>query len=64
MYTPTDKEAMTKEYIAATRSLEPHSILLSFFSSRFQAFRYRDRDLVATCMWSLLRSTKACEGWR
>ncbi|KAL8284182.1 hypothetical protein RQP46_004931 [Phenoliferia psychrophenolica] len=62
-YTPTDKGAMTKEYAAATRLLQPHSILLQFLSSRFQAFRYRDRDLVTTCMWVIMRSAAASKTW-
>ena len=63
-YTPTDKGAMTKEYAAATRLLQPHSILLQFLSSRFQAFRYRDRDLVTNCMWIIMRSAAASKTWR
>ena len=55
---------MTKEYAAATRLLQPHSILLLFLSSRFQAFRYRDRDLVTMCMWVIMRSAAACSTWR
>ncbi|KAK4703422.1 phosphatidylinositol 4-kinase A, partial [Phenoliferia sp. Uapishka_3] len=62
-YTPTDKGAMTKEYATAMRLLLPHSVLLLFLSSRFQAFRYRDKDMVTTCMWVIMRSTKACQSW-
>ncbi|KAM0756315.1 hypothetical protein T439DRAFT_296348 [Meredithblackwellia eburnea MCA 4105] len=62
-FTPTDKDAMTKDFASASRLLKPHSILLSFLSSRFQAFRYRDRDLVLTCMWVILRSTQHSDQW-
>ena len=63
-FTPTDKDAMTQEYTLATRSLHPHAVLLSFLSSRFQAFRYRDQDLVLTCMRLLMRSSTASATWR
>lgn len=55
---------MTKAYHAATRMLQPHTILLSFLSSRFQSFRYRDSDLVHACLRLVLRSTLAADTWR
>lgn len=63
-FTPTDKSAMSNDYLLASRSLQPHDILLSFLSSRFQAFRYRDRDLVTSCLQLVMRSTSASESWR
>ncbi|KDE03986.1 hypothetical protein MVLG_05555 [Microbotryum lychnidis-dioicae p1A1 Lamole] len=62
-FTPTDKDYMTKEFIHATRLLQPHMTLLQFLSSRFQAFRYRDTDLVHACMRILKRSTDAAKSW-
>lgn len=63
-YSPTDKEAMIKEYRHATRMLQPHSILLAFLASRFQSFRYRDSDLVHACLRLVLNSSLVSERWR
>ncbi|GAA5933147.1 1-phosphatidylinositol 4-kinase STT4 [Sporobolomyces koalae] len=49
-FTPTDKAALTKEYLSASRLYAPMTGMLDFLSSRFQAFRYRDSDLVLACM--------------
>ncbi|ORY78396.1 hypothetical protein BCR35DRAFT_304996 [Leucosporidium creatinivorum] len=62
-YSPTDKEGMIKEYHVATRLLQPHSTLLSFLSSRFQSFRYRDSDLVYSCLRIILNSSLVAESW-
>ncbi|GAA5861639.1 hypothetical protein JCM8547_000691 [Rhodosporidiobolus lusitaniae] len=49
-YTPTDKPALTREYLLANRVFAPMLSLLEFLSSRFQAFRYRNKELVMSCV--------------
>jgi len=62
-YSPTDKDEMINHASLVTRSLQPHSTLLAFISSRFQGFRYRDRDLVMSCVRVVLRSTAVFQSW-
>ncbi|KAF9381697.1 phosphatidylinositol-4- kinase [Podila verticillata] len=46
-YAPSDKKARQKAYKVATYLFAPHVIWIEFLSSRFQATRYGNRDLVA-----------------
>ncbi|KAI7828997.1 hypothetical protein BC939DRAFT_393774 [Gamsiella multidivaricata] len=45
-YAPTDKKARQKSYKIASYLFAPHTIWIEFLSSRFQATRYRNRDMV------------------
>ncbi|KAF9190169.1 phosphatidylinositol-4- kinase, partial [Haplosporangium sp. Z 767] len=45
-YAPTDKKARQKNYKIASFLFAPHVIWIEFFSSRFQATRYRNRDMI------------------
>ncbi|KAG0006350.1 phosphatidylinositol-4- kinase [Modicella reniformis] len=47
-YTPTDKKARQRNYKIASYLFTPHVIWTEFLSSRFQATRYRNRDMVDT----------------
>jgi hypothetical protein len=53
-----------KETHLATRMLQPHTTLLAFLASRFQSFRYRDADLVHSCLRLVLNSSLVAETWR
>ncbi|KAG0310681.1 phosphatidylinositol-4- kinase [Dissophora globulifera] len=45
-YAPSDKKARQKSYKIATYLFAPHVIWIEFLSSRFQATRYGNRDMV------------------
>ncbi|KAK3818759.1 MAG: hypothetical protein J3Q66DRAFT_282178 [Benniella sp.] len=45
-YAPSDKKARQESYKIASYLFAPHSIWIEFLSSRFQATRYSNRDLV------------------
>ncbi|KAF9436833.1 phosphatidylinositol-4- kinase [Entomortierella beljakovae] len=45
-YAPTDKKARQKSYKIASYLFAPHVIWIEFLSSRFQATRYGNRDIV------------------
>ncbi|KAF9168827.1 phosphatidylinositol-4- kinase [Mortierella sp. AD011] len=45
-YAPTDKKARQKSYKIASYLFAPHVIWIEFLSSRFQATRYRNRDII------------------
>ncbi|KAI8347951.1 hypothetical protein B0O80DRAFT_391114 [Mortierella sp. GBAus27b] len=45
-YAPTDKKARQESYRIASYLFSPHAIWIEFLSSRFQATRYRNRDMV------------------
>ncbi|KAF9355760.1 phosphatidylinositol-4- kinase [Mortierella sp. NVP85] len=45
-YAPTDKKARQRSYKIASFLFTPHAIWIEFLSSRFQATRYRNRDMV------------------
>lgn len=45
-YAPSDKKARQKAYKVATYLFAPHVIWIEFLSSRFQATRYGNRDMV------------------
>lgn len=62
-FTPTDKTALTKEYLLASRLFAPMTGMLDFLSSRFQAFRYRDANLVLACMRLVTRCLDNIERW-
>ncbi|GAA96782.1 uncharacterized protein L969DRAFT_97129 [Mixia osmundae IAM 14324] len=62
-FTPTDKKAMDEHANAARRLLQPHSILLDFLTSRYQAYRYRDAGLVAAARRLVVRSLDAYKQW-
>ncbi|KAF9207720.1 phosphatidylinositol-4- kinase [Haplosporangium sp. Z 27] len=47
-YAPTDKKARQKSYKIASYLFTPHVIWIEFLSSRFQATRYRNRDIIDT----------------
>ncbi|GAA6062176.1 hypothetical protein JCM10212_005131 [Sporobolomyces blumeae] len=62
-FTPTDKTALTKEYVLASRVFAPMLGMLDFLSSRFQAFRYRNKDLVLACMRLVDRCLDSASTW-
>ncbi|GAA5990191.1 hypothetical protein JCM5350_001078, partial [Sporobolomyces pararoseus] len=62
-FTPTDKSALTKEYLLASRLFAPMTGMLDFLSSRFQAFRYRNSDLVLACIRLVNRCLDAVDSW-
>ncbi|KAF8932770.1 phosphatidylinositol-4- kinase [Dissophora ornata] len=45
-YAPSDKKARQKSYKIASYLFAPHTIWIEFLSSRFQATRYGNRDMV------------------
>ncbi|KAG0046870.1 phosphatidylinositol-4- kinase [Gryganskiella cystojenkinii] len=47
-YAPTDKKARQRTYKIASYLFAPHIIWIEFLSSRFQATRYSNRDMVET----------------
>ncbi|ORZ23678.1 hypothetical protein BCR41DRAFT_302120 [Lobosporangium transversale] len=47
-YAPTDKKARQKSYKVASYLFTPHVIWIEFLSSRFQATRYNNRDIIDT----------------
>ncbi|KAF9919852.1 phosphatidylinositol-4- kinase [Linnemannia zychae] len=47
-YAPTDKKARQRSYKIASYLFSPHLIWIEFLSSRFQATRYRNRDMIST----------------
>ncbi|KAF9550420.1 phosphatidylinositol-4- kinase [Mortierella hygrophila] len=47
-YAPTDKKARQRSYKIASYLFSPHLIWIEFLSSRFQATRYRNRDMIDT----------------
>lgn len=63
-YTPTDKSDLTRDFLLANRVFSPMLELLDFLSSRFQAFRYRNGELVEASMRLVVRSLEASERWR
>ncbi|GAA5911077.1 hypothetical protein JCM6882_006870 [Rhodosporidiobolus microsporus] len=62
-YNPTDKDALTHDYLLANRVFSPMLSLLEFLSSRFQAFRYRNADLVYASMRLVGRCLETNEHW-
>ncbi|GAA6004788.1 hypothetical protein JCM10207_001014 [Rhodosporidiobolus poonsookiae] len=62
-FTPTDKAALTRDYLLANRIFSPMVALLDFLSSRFQAFRYRNADLVYASMRLMERCLEVDERW-
>ncbi|GAA5822607.1 hypothetical protein JCM11251_004314 [Rhodosporidiobolus azoricus] len=62
-YNPTDKDALSREYLLANRAFSPMLALLDFLSSRFQAFRYRNADLVYASMRLVDRCLEVNEHW-
>lgn len=63
-YAPTDKPAIIAHANAANRQLAPHTLLLEFLSSRFQAIRYRRADIVMIFKRLVLRTCLAQDKWR
>lgn len=63
-YSPTDKPAMIAHHHAATRVLAPHTILLDFLSSHFQAIRYRRADIILSFKRLVLKTISAWKHWR
>ncbi|GAA6012158.1 hypothetical protein JCM11491_001767 [Sporobolomyces phaffii] len=62
-FTPTDKSALTKDYLLASRLFAPMTEMLEFLSSRFQAFRYRDANLVLACARLMHRCLDSFKTW-
>ncbi|GAA5850869.1 hypothetical protein JCM3766R1_005907 [Sporobolomyces carnicolor] len=62
-FTPTDKSALTKEYLVASRLFAPMMGMLDFLSSRFQAFRYRNANLVLACIRLATQSLDKVDTW-
>jgi phosphatidylinositol 4-kinase len=62
-FSPTDVEAMKKANRTVRNILAPHRYLIEFLSSRFQAYRYRDRYLVLGCMRTVIRACERCRTW-
>lgn len=63
-FTPTDKEALNRDYLFANRLFSPMLAMLDFLQSRYQAYRYRNADLVYATLRLLLRTLEAHENWR
>ncbi|KAG0144911.1 hypothetical protein CROQUDRAFT_46568 [Cronartium quercuum f. sp. fusiforme G11] len=59
----TDRDEMHHQHNTAKRTLKPHHILLDFLSSRFQAARYQNRNLVLATMRLLKKSFANVEKW-
>lgn len=62
-FNPTDRDEMHHHLNSIKRTLKPHSILLDFLSSRFQAARYRNRSLVMATMRFLRKSFENISHW-
>ncbi|GAA5990506.1 hypothetical protein JCM11641_007742 [Rhodosporidiobolus odoratus] len=62
-YNPTDKSALNRDYLLANRVFAPMLALLEFLSSRFQAFRYRNKELVWACMRKVARCLEGYSRW-
>lgn len=62
-FAPTDVPAMKKANRTVRNILAPHRFLIEFLSSRFQAYRYRDRYLVLGCMRTVIRACERCRTW-
>ncbi|GEM09474.1 phosphatidylinositol 4-kinase [Rhodotorula toruloides] len=62
-FTPTDKEALNRDYLLANRLFSPMLAMLDFLQSRYQAYRYRNADLVYATLRLLLRTLQAHERW-
>lgn len=61
--TPTDREETEHNGKTARRLLAPHSSLLDFLASRFQAARYKNRNVVLATLRLITRSSRACKLW-
>lgn len=55
--------AIAKAHRTVQSILAPHRYLLEFISSRFQAYRYRDKYLVLGCMRLVVRSIERFKIW-
>ena len=62
-YAPTDIAAIGKAQRTVRNILGPHRYLLDFLSSRFQAYRYRDKYLVLGCLRMIVRSCQRSRSW-
>ncbi|MBW0462794.1 hypothetical protein O181_002509 [Austropuccinia psidii MF-1] len=62
-FTSTDREEMHHNYNSIKRMLKPHSILLDFLLSRFQAARYKSRSVVLAIMRLLSTSFANVQHW-
>ncbi|EFP83486.2 phosphatidylinositol-4- kinase [Puccinia graminis f. sp. tritici] len=62
-FNPTDRDEMHHHLNSIKRMLKPHSILLDFLSSRFQAARYQNRNLVMATMRFLRESFENVSDW-
>lgn len=55
-YSPSDKSTMDHEMTAIRRALQPHLLLTSVISSRFQAVKYREPGIMGAILRLLARS--------
>ncbi|WAQ86921.1 hypothetical protein PtA15_7A650 [Puccinia triticina] len=62
-FNPTDRDEMHHHLNSIKRMLKPHSIMLDFLSSRFQAARYQNRSLVMATMQFLRKSFEHVSDW-
>ncbi|BGP13672.1 hypothetical protein JCM10213_002240 [Rhodosporidiobolus nylandii] len=62
-FTPTDKDALSREYLLANRVFAPMLAMLEFLSSRFQAFRYRNAELVYASLRLVFKCLQKSEAW-
>ncbi|KAI7952678.1 hypothetical protein MJO29_008309 [Puccinia striiformis f. sp. tritici] len=62
-FNATDRDEMHHHVNSIKRMLKPHSILLDFLSSRFQAARYKNRSLVMATMRFLRKSFENVSDW-
>lgn len=58
-YSPTVKSVMDHEMAVAKRSLQPHLLLTTVISSRFQAVKYRRPGIMGSMFRLLARSFQA-----
>ncbi|PLW12578.1 hypothetical protein PCASD_16853 [Puccinia coronata f. sp. avenae] len=62
-FNATDRDEIHHHLNSIKRMLNPHSILLDFLSSRFQAARYKNRNLVMATMRFLRKSFENISDW-
>ncbi|CAH7669300.1 hypothetical protein PPACK8108_LOCUS3895 [Phakopsora pachyrhizi] len=62
-FTSTDRAEMQHHHNTIKRMLKPHSVLIDFISSRFQAARYKSRSIVLATMRLLKNSFESVHLW-
>lgn len=58
-YAPTDRAVIEHSLKVAQRALQPHTLLISVISSRFQAVKYREPGMMLSIIRLLLRSFRS-----